>query len=313
MSDQHTHAHKQNNGLKLAFGLNLVFSIIELAGGIMTNSTAIIADAFHDFMDALAIGLAILVEKLSNKKRSAEFSYGYRRFSLFSALALAAFLLAGSFMMVFAALNSFSSTREVNSVGMLWLALLGFGINGFAFLKMKHGGAHHHHHAHPHSNDHGHDLEHNQNSRAIMLHLLEDVLGWVAVLVGSIVIYFTGWTWVDGALALAIAIFIGYNAGKMLRNTFKLLLQAVPNNVNIAALTTEIMSLPGIQDIHDLHIWSLDGSFNIASLHVVVTEESKAISEQRFASIIKILREHHVQHPTVQIEKADQPCSFRNC
>lgn len=214
------HNHSKDNALSFAFWLNLAFSIVEVIGGVLTNSRAIIADAFHDLMDAVAIGLAILLEKVSGKKRSAKFSYGYKRFSLLSALGLSIFLLAGSVTMIIAGYHSFFAEKDVHSVGMLGLAILGLAVNGFAFLKIKNGGGHHHH-GHRHGG-------HNHNSQSIMLHLLEDVLGWAAVLIGAVIIYFTGWNWIDGVLTIGIALYVGFNAIKSLFAKVKVLLQSVP-------------------------------------------------------------------------------------
>src|SRR5690606_37745461 len=209
-------------GLSLAFFLNLFFAIIELIGGILTNSTAIIADAFHDFMDAVAIGMAVYMDRFSRKPKSSSYSYGYRRFSLLSAIIMSVILLVGAVFMVVQAIQSFNTVKEVNSVGMFGLAVLGITINGFAFLKIKKGGKATHHHAHSH---HLHGTA-DANTTAVMLHLLEDVLGWIAVLIGAIIIYFTDWYWIDGLLTIGIALFIGFNAIKNLWNTFKILLQA---------------------------------------------------------------------------------------
>src|SRR5690606_32088559 len=187
----------KNKGLSLAFWLNLLFSIVEGIGGMLTNSTAILADAFHDFMDAVAIGVAVALERLSGRKRSDKFSYGYRRFSLLAALGMSLLLCGGAAVMIVNAVQSFVQPEPVNSPGMLWLAVLGIAVNGFAFLRIRRGPTHSHSN-HP-STDH--------NSRAITLHLLEDVLGWIAVLLGATVIYFTNWFWIDGVLALGIACF----------------------------------------------------------------------------------------------------------
>lgn len=300
----HDHSHK--NGLSLAFWLNLFFSVVELIGGIFTNSTAIIADAFHDFMDAGAIGLAILMEKISGHKRTATFSYGYKRFSLLSALILSVFLLSGSVAMIIAAYNSFINPKEVHSVGMLWIALLGLAVNGFAFLRIKNGGHGHHHHGHSHGG-------HNHNSESIMLHLLEDVLGWAAVLIGSVVIYYTGWNWIDGVLATGIALFIGFNATKNLISTLKVMLQSVPEDINLDELQNELQKIDGVTDIHDVHVWTMDGSYNVGSLHVVINN-SKARSEQDvMKKVIRLMRKLNIQHPTVQIETNKNRCQFVNC
>ena len=304
--EEHQHSNTKN-GLTLAFWLNLIFAVIEVVGGIFTNSTAIIADAFHDFIDAAAIGIAVLFEKISGKKRSSNYSYGYKRFSLLSALGLSLFLLIGAVFMIKSGIESFFQPKEINSVGMLWLAVLGVSINGFAFLRIKNGSGeqHHHHHSHGHS--------HNHNSKAIMLHLLEDVLGWVAVLIGAVVIYFTGWNWIDGLLTIAIAAFISYNATKNLIGTLKIMLQAVPKNVNIENLTTELNNIEGVADIHDFHIWSLDGNYNIASLHAVLENTDNGSENKVYTTILELLNKYHIQHPTVQIETNTKHCKFVNC
>src|SRR5690606_19401114 len=210
-----------------------------------------------------AIGLAVWMEKVSTKKRTPGFSYGYKRFSLLSAVGMSVFLLVGMSLMIISAVKSFFQPEEVNSVGMLWLALLGILINGFAFLRIKQSGGHSHH---GHSHSHGSNF----NSRAIMLHLLDDVLGWVAVLAGATVMYFTNWYWIDGVLTIAIALFIGFNAVKNLINTMKVILQSTPENVNVEKMIAELNGIKGVENIHDVHVWSMDGNYNVGSLHAVV-------------------------------------------
>lgn len=300
------HNHSKDNALSFAFWLNLAFSIVEVIGGVLANSTAIIADAFHDLMDAVAIGLAILLEKVSGKKRSAKFSYGYKRFSLLSALGLSIFLLAGSVTMIIAGYQSFFSEKEVHSVGMLGLAILGLAVNGVAFLKIKNGGSRHSHHGHSHGG-------HNHNSQSIMLHLLEDVLGWAAVLIGAVIIYFTGWNWIDGVLTIGIALYVGFNAIKSLIATVKVMLQSVPENVNIAKLTEELNQVEGVTNIHDVHIWSLDGSYNVGSVHAVTTDLAEKPEPDIMNKIIQLMQKYNIQHPTVQIENSGTVCGFKNC
>lgn len=298
------HEHIKKSGISLAFWLNLLFSFIEFAGGIFTNSTAIIADAFHDFMDALAIGIAVIFEKVSGKSRTAKFSYGYKRFSLLAALGMSIFLIAGAIIMITGAIRSFINPVVVNSTGMLWLAVLGVLVNGFAFLRIKNENSHPHAHAHENGHVHSH------NSKAIMLHLLEDVLGWVAVLVGAAVMYFTNWYWIDGILALIIASFIGYNATKNLIATLKIFLQSVPGNVDVEQLTNKLQQINGVENIHDLHIWSLDGNYNIGSLHVLLDTADK---NNTFDAVIQLMKEYNIHHPTVQIENRLHTCTFTQC
>lgn len=287
--------HPKSNGLTVAFWLNLLFAIIELVGGMMTNSTAIVADAFHDFMDAVAIGAAVWLENVSNTKRTATFSYGYKRFTLLSALGLSALLLGGCVWMCMSAYQSFLHPKIVNSAGMLGLAVLGIAINGFAFIRIK--------------QTHQHSL----NSKAIMFHLLEDVLGWVAVLVGAVVMYFTNRYWIDGVLTIAIAVFIGYNAIRNLIETLRVMLQSVPPTVNIAQLSAELNQIDGIENIHDLHVWTMDGYYHIGTLHVVVSTLGQHKQDEILASALQVMTKHHIQHPTVQLESATSQCEFKTC
>ncbi|PKB15304.1 cation diffusion facilitator family transporter [Flavobacterium sp. 5] len=313
MSHTHNHNHSPKDGLTLAFWLNLLFSIVEVIGGMAINSTAIIANAFHDFTDAIAIGLTVLLEKQSNKKRTPKFSYGFKRFSLLSALSMSIFLLIGAIFMSISAYKSFITPQIINSKGMLWLAVLGITINGLAFLKIKKSSedSHQGEHSHEHQDEQSHS--HSHNSKAVMLHLLEDVLGWAAVIVGAIVIHFTNWYWIDSLLTFAIAIFIGYNATSNLISTMKVLLQAVPENINIEELSNELQQINGVENIHDLHIWSLDGRYNIGSLHAVIKMEDQIQKDAIFSAIYKVMNEHKIQHPTIQIESNTNSCKLVNC
>ncbi len=300
----HNHSPKNStktNALNLAFWLNLIFSVIELVGGILTNSTAIITDALHDFTDAMAIGMAVFLEKFSTKPATDKFTFGYRRFSLLSALTMSAFLFGGSLFMIITAIQSFASPKIVHSQGMLALAVLGIVVNGLAFFNIKNSD-HAHQHAHAHTHSHSHNHSHgDQNSKAIMLHLLEDLLGWVAVLIGAGVIYFTNWYWIDGALAICIALFIGFNALKNFSESMKILLMATPENIDLAKLKAEILNIKQVNKIKQLRIWSLDGNQNIASVQLIIAEHTDC--PQLLAEIKQIFAEFTVDDVTVQFNK----------
>lgn len=263
---------------------------MELVGGILTNSTAILTDAIHDFGDTLAIGAGIFLEKHAQKPRTKRFSYGYKRFSLLSALVLSLILAIGSVIMLAKAIWVLRDPQPVNSTGMLWLAVLGVVVNGAAFLNLRKG------------HSHGH------NTKAIMLHLLEDVLGWVAVLIGAIVIRYTHWYVIDPILSIAIACYILWNAGRNLVDTLKILLQSVPDDLDTALLTEELRQIDGVSDIHDLHVWSLDAHYTIGTLHVVVQDERWASCGTILSETAAILKKYGIQHPTMQLEKAGDHC-----
>lgn len=288
--------HKVNPQLSLAFFLNLFFSIIEFVGGILTNSTAIIADAFHDFMDAVAIGIAVYMDKFSKKPASTTFTYGYRRFALLSAIIMSVILLIGAVFMIYNGLISIHKPKEVNSMGMLGLGVLGIAVNGFAFLKIKKGNNHEHHHSHSHA--HVHNTP-DANSKAIMLHLLEDVLGWIAVLIGAIVMYFTNWYWIDSVLTIAIALFIAFNALRNLYDTFKILLQKTPENISLQNIKTAIESIVYIQSVKKLNVWSLDGNKNIAS--TVVNIQNLTHYQKVQTEIQHLFLTYNIEEVTIQI------------
>ncbi len=307
--------NKKIKPMTLAFFLNLSFSILEFVGGILTNSTAIMMDAIHDFTDAVAIWVAVFMEKVSDKNQDEKFSFGYKRFSMLSGLLMSLFLVFWSVFMVYHSVLSFLEPQKVHSLGMLGLAILGIWINGFAVWKMKNGGEAHHHHAHWHSHSHSHSHwdshshshdEKNFNNKAVMLHLLEDVLGWVAVLLGAVVIYFTNWFWVDGLLAILIAIYVFYNASKNIISIMKILLQSVPENIKFSEIREKILNIEGVLDIHNFHIWSLDGTENICSLHIEVAENTD--EKHIFEEINTLLEKNNITHSTLQMEKGSLGC-----
>lgn len=298
----HTHSRSGQKGLTTAFWLNASFSVIEVVGGVVTNSSAILADAIHDMGDALSIGMGIMMEKVARRKRDNRFSYGYRRFSLLSALILSLVLLAGACIMLIRAVPAFLRPQQVDSMGMIWLAVLGLTMNGLAFFRIHRSGGGRH-----------------ANSKAIMLHLLEDVLGWAAVLAGGVVIHFTGWYRIDPLLSAGIALFIIFNAIKNLAGTMKVFLQAAPVHVDSSRLKGELLAIEGVDDVHDMHLWTLDGNYTVGTLHIVLKQVAapgqagipalQAIREK----IEKVFSRYSIDHPTLQIEFPGDVCRFRNC
>lgn len=300
----HHHEVDTSKGIQFAFWLNLCFSIIEIVGGLYTNSTAILADAFHDFMDVIAIGLAVLLERYARKQNDQQYSFGYRRFSVLSAVFISMILVFGSLVMVQAAIHSFGEPKPIHSQGMFILAIIGIIANGLAFIRIKKESKElaHDHSGHHHETSHGHTHHHNPNSQAIMLHLLEDVLGWVAVLVGSIILYFTNWLWIDGVLTLGIASFILFNAIKNLRRTGRILLQAVPEGIPYEEIQNKILAIEGVAALEQFRIWSLDGSKQVSSGHVVVQKEID--SANVIAQVESLLQSYQINEITLQTKVA---------
>jgi cobalt-zinc-cadmium efflux system protein len=281
--------------LAVAFFLNLTFVVIEIAGGLWTNSLAILGDALHDFGDSVSIGLSWFLERYSRRKSSDRFTFGYARFELLGALINASVLIGSSIFLAWAAIGRLFAPPEVHPRGMMMLAVLGVLVNGAAVLRLRRG--------------EGLSL----NRKVISFHLLEDVLGWMVVLFGSGVIWLTGWHIVDPIMSLMVSAFIAFNAGKLMWETLMVLLQAAPTNLDVGALRQALEKHPAVHNIHYLRAWSLDGRFQIVSVHLVADQAS---NEQLLAAwrreVEVILREAGADEVTVQWEKKDEYCGAKD-
>lgn len=248
----HMHSHNADGNILVALFLNLFFVFVEIAGGLLTNSFAILSDAIHDFGDCVAIGFAYFMEKLSNKAPDEKYTYGYRRYSLLSAIITSLILVVGSVFIIVGSVGRIRSPEVVHGKGMVIIAIFGVLINGIAVMKTHKGtGA---------------------NERAISLHLLEDVLGWIAVLVGSAVIYFFKWYFVDGILSVLIAGFLLFESSKNIKEIFVVFLEKTPEYVDVKSFREAVEALDGVENTHHLHVWSLDGEKTMATMHVKLCE-----------------------------------------
>lgn len=293
----HHHHHDHNDlsddgslgKIRIAFFINLVFSAIELVGGLYTNSVAIISDALHDLGDSLSLGAAWYFQKLSYKGRDKSYSYGYRRFSVLGAILNSLILVIGSTIILSEAIPRLINPETPDAVGMIYFAIGGIAANGLAAWKL-HGGS-------------------SINQRAVYLHLLEDVLGWVATLIAAITLYFYDLPRIDAVLAIGIAIFILYNVVKNLKEAVKIIMQGTPEKVDIKRIHEKLEGLEGVKSTHDCHTWSMDGRYNILSIHLVV-EPYTSLDE---LSDIKrqakdLLKDEHIDHATIEFETEEEEC-----
>lgn len=291
MSHNHSHGNSSNSSTKnilTAFFLNLFFAIIELIGGLITNSVAILSDAVHDFGDCISLGISFQLQKKSNKGSDKNYSYGYKRFSLLGSVFLSGVLFVGSIFILVEAIKRLLSPQGVNAQGMLWLAILGIIINGAAALSVKRGNT--------------------LNERAVFLHIMEDVLGWIGVLVISIVMLFTSLPILDPLLSIGITFWVLYNVYKNLRDTFKILLQAIPEDLNIEELTQKLNQVDNVISIHDLHVWTQDGNSHVMTLHIVSNNSQSLIKEE----IRSIAQTYNIEHVTIEFENSDYSCEYLN-
>ena len=291
----HSH-HEQNNQIKniqLAFFLNFFFAIAEIIGGLYTNSMAIIADALHDLGDSLTLGVSWQLERIAQKQETMKYSYGYRRFSLLGAIANAIVLIGGSVLVLMKAIPRLITPEESDAQGMLFFAMVGIFINGFAVLRMRQGKS--------------------MNSRMLTLHLLEDVLGWMAVFIVAIILMFTDFHFLDPLLSLLITSYVLYNVVKNLRKTLGLFLQAVPDEVQIEKIESELKTYPKVLGIHHTHIWSLDGEHHVLTTHVMLTEDAKKEDIRNIKCMLRDLKERFgLEHTTIEFEYSEEDCSMNH-
>lgn len=283
----HGHSHSPTKNIATAFFLNLFFAAIELFGGLFTNSVAILSDAVHDFGDALSLGVAWYLQKVSVKKGDNRFSYGYKRFSLLGSIFISVVLVVGSIFIVTESVKRLADPQETDATGMVVLAILGIIVNGAAVLRLRKGTSF--------------------NEKAVMIHLMEDVLGWVAVLIGGILMHFWNATFIDPLLSILITIWVVYNVYRNLTSTIAIMLQQVPEGVNLEALKKEFATIENAHSLHDLHVWSLDGESHIMSVHLVMQENvSRDQVQQAKQSLKELANNKGISHVTVEVEFLDE-------
>lgn len=284
MSGTHNHSHHHGSkNILVAFFLNAGFAVIELIGGYLTNSVAIYSDALHDFGDSLALLFSYFAEKLSHKDADKKFTFGYRRFSILSALINGMILLLGSILVIYEASQRIMSPEKVSPEGMLGLAILGIAVNSFAAFRL--------------SKDDG------MNTKMVMFHLLEDLLGWVAVLIVSVILLFKPWYILDSFLSILISLVILRGVYKNLIKVGLIFLQKFPDELEFEQLKKEIMDLDLVYDIHAVKGWSIDDSTYYLRFHVLVPEDTKIGTVDSLKIKVKeILRTYNVTYSTIEFE-----------
>ncbi len=286
----HDHHHAAAGNLKVAFLLNRAFVVLEVAGGAWTNSIAIMSDAVHDAGDCLSLGLAWYLQRLSARGPDARFTYGYRRFSALGALVTGLVLTGGLAFIGWNAVGRLRDPQDVYAPGMVALAVVGIVFNGAAAWRLRGG--------------------HSLNETVASWYLLEDTLGWAAVLVGSLVMTVWHVPVIDPILSLLIAGFVLWNVLRNLRRVALVFLQAAPPGFDPAVFARAIAELPGVVGAHHTHTWTIDGEHHVLSTHLVMTADSTR--EQVVAAkrrVHALLRSQHFIHVTVEVELEGEVCA----
>ncbi len=286
MGHEHSHSPKGSKNILVAFYLNATFSILELIGGYLTNSVAIYSDALHDFGDSLALLFSYFAEKLSLKDPDAKFTFGYRRFSILSAFINGVILLSGSLYVIYEAIGRIFSPEVVKAEGMLGLAIIGIIVNSVAAYRL--------------SKDEG------INTKMVMYHLLEDLFGWIAVFIVSIILLFKPWYMLDSILSILISLIILRGVYKSLIKVGMIFLQKFPDNLELEKIKEKILEFNLVEDIHAIKGWSIDDETYYLRFHIRVPEDT-VIKELDLLKpkIKRILLESNVKYSTLEFESLD--------
>lgn len=289
----HQHSHGTSGNIKIAFFLNLGFTVLEIFGGILTNSIAILSDALHDLGDSISLGMAWYLDNFSRKKSTSRYSYGYRRFSLLGALINSLVLILGSIFILSEAIPRIMNPEPSNAPGMIAFAVLGILVNGIAVLRLK--------------------GDQTMNARVVAWHLLEDVLGWIAVLIVGITLIFIDIYVLDPILSILITLYVLYNVMGNLKKTLELFLQASPAGISVEEIENKLLAIKDVKSTHHTHLWSLDGEHHVLTTHVVIDKE--ASKDELIAIKLRskeMFEEHHFEHVTIEMEFEDEDCRMKN-
>ena len=279
---------KTEKNILIAFLLNISFSIFEIFGGIIKGSVAIISDSIHDLGDALSIGISYFLERKSRKKADNKYTYGYVRYSVLGGVITTTILLVGSILVIIGAIKRLFNPVDVNYSGMIIFAVIGVVLNFIAAYVTKDGDS--------------------INQKSVNLHMLEDVLGWIVVLIGAIIMNFTDIKILDSIMSVGVAIFILIHSLENLKDVVDLFLEKTPKDVDIEELRNHLLKIKDVIDIHHIHVWSIDGFNNYATMHIV--SKAKDISSVK-KKIREELSEHNICHAILETE--DEACDDVEC
>ena len=275
---------KSSRNMTIAFLLNFSFAIIEFIFGLLFHSSAVLADAIHDTGDALAIGLSTFFEKISTRKEDRNYTLGYKRYSLLGALLTSVILLVGSTLVIVENVPKLLAPEKVNYDGMLVLGIVAIIVNTAASRVVSHG--------------------HSHNEFILSLHFLEDILGWLAVILVSLILRFTDWYFLDPLLSLVIAGFILSKALPKFWENIQIFLDHVPSDVDLSQLYQEIAVLENVRAITQLNVWTTDGLEKYAMLHICL-ENPNLLAETQIVLRQKLLA-YGIAKVTIQTDESLQ-------
>lgn len=283
--DIHKHEVKGKN-LLLSILLNLLITIAQVVGGIISGSLALISDALHNFSDVLSLVFSLAAHKLSRRKASINNTFGYKRAELIAAFINAITLIVVALFIIYEASIRLFHPEPIQSTLVIWLAVLGIVVNGGSVLLLKK------------------DSEHNLNMKSAYLHLLTDMMASVAVLVGGLLMKFYGWFWVDSIMTLLIAVYLIYVSYDLIKSSTKMLMLFTPDYIDIKELVREVHKIPGVNKLHHIHIWHLNDEELHLEAHLDCTDDIKMSEFNLLLEKIEIVlfEQFQINHINIQPE-----------
>lgn len=291
--DHHDHTHGANKKtLLISFLVITVFMVVEVIGGLLTNSLALLADAGHMLSDSISLLIALIAFTLGEKAANYGKTYGYKRFEILAAVINGATLLIVSIYIFYEAYHRLLDPPEVASTGMLIIATIGLIVNIIVAFIMLRGG----------------DTKDNLNMRAAFLHVLGDLLGSVGAILAALLMIFFNWTWADSVASVLVALLILISGWRVTKASIHVLMEGTPANVNLEKVIKMMKRVEGVQDIHDLHVWSVTSGQNVLSCHITVDGQMTVEESQQLLRKIEHELEHeNIGHVTIQVETEEHP------
>ncbi|MCM3573425.1 MULTISPECIES: cation diffusion facilitator family transporter [Mesobacillus] len=296
----HSHGHGHTNNKKAlfwAFLLIATFMVVEVVGGVITNSLALLSDAGHMLSDAAALGLSLFAMKLGERKATQSKTYGYKRFEIIAAALNGLTLIIISIYIFVEAYHRFTDPPQVQSMGMLAISVIGLIVNIIAAWILMSG-----------------DKDENLNVRSAFLHVLGDMLGSVGAITAALLIYFFDWGLADPIASVAVAILIIISGWRVTKESFHVLMEGTPEQIEVKEVKDEIMKIPEVKDVHDVHIWSITSGVLMLSGHIAVKGEGA--HDRVLHKAQKLLHDRFgIDHSTLQVEGEEHgcPCAHGPC
>jgi cobalt-zinc-cadmium efflux system protein len=276
----HSHGKIHKKALNAALIIAFIFMIVEIGGGIVANSLALISDALHLFTDVGALGLSLIVLKIAHLPSTPKMSYGYHRAEILGALASALSLWALCGVLIYEAIIRLISPPEVNGPIVLIIAAIGL-IANLMMMRTLHA-----------------SKEHNLNIRAAYLHVIGDLLGSIGVILSGAVLWLTGWNPIDPIISILFSLAIVYGSGKIIKHAILILMESTPEGIDPLAIKRDLSSIHGVKEVHDLHIWTASAKKIVLSAHLIAEDTQAALKEAH----LRIEKKYGISHMTIQVE-----------